>query len=150
MPNRAPFFARSYCFAPRFWLTNVVNAIVKHVTGRNAKPSIFAYEPQPAIAIFPNALMFVCTKTFAIEITEFWKPDGTPLRMISPSALPSKRILRMERRYSSFVRSRWIIQRIALVNWEITVASAAAPTPRPRPPIKSRSSTTLMHDDTIR
>ena len=48
------------------------------------------------------------------------------------------------------VRSRWIIQRIALVNWEMTVASAAAPTPIPRPPMKSRSSTTLMHDDTIR
>ena len=90
MPNRAPFFARSYCFAPRFWLTNVVSAIVKQVTGRKAKPSIFAYEPQPAIAIFPNALMFVCTKTFAIEITEFWKPDGTPFRMISPSTRPSK------------------------------------------------------------
>ena len=52
--------------------------------------------------------------------------------------------------YNIFVGSRWIIQRIALVNWEMTVASAAAPTPRPRPPIKSRSSATLMHDDTIR
>ena len=34
------FFARSYCFAPRFWLTKVVSAIVKQVTGRNANPSI--------------------------------------------------------------------------------------------------------------
>ena len=35
IPNHAPFFARSYCFAPRFWLTKVVSAIVKQVTGRN-------------------------------------------------------------------------------------------------------------------
>ena len=39
IPNFAPFFALSYCFAPRFCPTKVVIAIVKQVTGRKAKPS---------------------------------------------------------------------------------------------------------------
>ena len=40
MPTRIPFFTRSYAFAPRFWLTKVVSAIVKQVTGRKPKPSM--------------------------------------------------------------------------------------------------------------
>ena len=42
MPKRAPFFARSYSFAPRFWPTKVVKAMVKLVMGKKAKPSILA------------------------------------------------------------------------------------------------------------
>ena len=42
MPSLAPFFALSYCFAPRFCPMNVVSAMLKLVMGRNAKPSIFA------------------------------------------------------------------------------------------------------------
>ena len=150
IPNHAPFFARSYCFAPKFWLTKVVSAILKQVTGRNTNPSILEYEPQPAIAIFPNALIFDCTNTFARAITEFWKPEGTPFWMIWLKLGPSKRILPTCSWYSSFVRIKWIIQRIALVNWEIAVARAADPTPLPRPAIKNISSTTLMQEEQIR
>ena len=42
IPKRAPFLARSNSLAPRFWLINVVVAILKLVIGKNAKPSILA------------------------------------------------------------------------------------------------------------
>ena len=57
MPVRMPFFTRSGRPAPRFWLTNVVSAMLKQVTGRNAKPSMRECAPQPAMAAAPNALM---------------------------------------------------------------------------------------------
>ena len=41
MPKYAPFFALSYCFAPRFCPMNVVSDIAKQVIGKNANPSIF-------------------------------------------------------------------------------------------------------------
>jgi len=40
MPKRAPFLARSYLPAPRFWLMKVVMDIAKQVIGRKPKPSI--------------------------------------------------------------------------------------------------------------
>ena len=45
MQKRAPLLARSYCLAPKFCPTNVVQAIVKLVMGRNAKPSILQCAP---------------------------------------------------------------------------------------------------------
>ena len=39
MPNRTPFFTRSYCRAPRFCPTKVARAMAKQVMGRKAKPS---------------------------------------------------------------------------------------------------------------
>ena len=39
MPNRTPFFTRSYCRAPRFCPTKVDRAMAKQVMGRKAKPS---------------------------------------------------------------------------------------------------------------
>ena len=39
--NRIPFFTRSVFPAPRFWLTKVVTAMEKAVTGRKQKPSTF-------------------------------------------------------------------------------------------------------------
>ena len=54
----------------------------KQVMGKNPKPSIFEYAPQPATAIFPKLLMLDCTTTFAMEITEFWIPVGRPLLVI--------------------------------------------------------------------
>ena len=39
MPKRAPLLARSYCFAPRFWLIKVVSAREKQVIGKKPKPS---------------------------------------------------------------------------------------------------------------
>ena len=38
MPKRAPCLVRSYCLAPRFWLTKVVSASAKLVMGRKPKP----------------------------------------------------------------------------------------------------------------
>ena len=48
IPKQAPFFTLPVCPAPRFWLINVVSAIEKHVIGKNTKPSILKYAPQPA------------------------------------------------------------------------------------------------------
>lgn len=71
IPKRAPFFARPYSRAPRFWLVYVVSAMVKLVIGKKAKPSSLLYVPQAAMAIFPKVLMFACTITFAKPMTEF-------------------------------------------------------------------------------
>ena len=82
MPNRAPFLVRSYSCAPRFWLTKVVIAAVKLVMGRNAKPSILEYAPQPAMAMEPKALMLDCTTTLAKAMMELDTPEGRPYWMI--------------------------------------------------------------------
>ena len=58
MPNEPPFFALSYSFAPRFCPTKVDIAIVKLLTGKNAKPSILACMPYAATANSPYELIF--------------------------------------------------------------------------------------------
>ena len=76
MPTRIPFFTRSYAFAPRFWLTNVVSAIVKQVTGRKPKPLDAAVRAAAAMAAAPNWLMLLCTTTFPMEMMLFWQTGG--------------------------------------------------------------------------
>ena len=78
IPIRAPFFALSYFFAPRFCPINVGSEIDMLVIGRKANPSILLYAPTPDIAYEPNELMLVCTTIFPILITEFWTPFGSP------------------------------------------------------------------------
>ena len=78
IPKRAPFFALSRSFAPRFCPMNVVRAIEKLVIGRKAKPSILLYAPLPATAEDEKVFMFVCTIVFAKPMTEFCIPEGRP------------------------------------------------------------------------
>ena len=150
IPKRAPFFVRSYCFAPRFCPTKVVSAIVKLVIGRKPNPSIFEYAPQPAIATSPKELIFDCTTTFANAIIEFCTPDGRPTLIICQSSLPWKRILLIYSLYGSLVNISRRRQSSALANCEITVAIAAPPTPELNTAMNTRSSTRLTTDDTMR
>ena len=53
-PKRAPSLALFYCLAPRFYPIKVVNATLKLVIGKNAKPSSFEKLPLPAMATEPN------------------------------------------------------------------------------------------------
>ena len=57
-PNLAPSFALSYCFAPKFCPIKVVSPKAKQVIGKNAKPSIFEYEPLPATATDEKSVKF--------------------------------------------------------------------------------------------
>ena len=86
---RNPFFTRSGRPAPRCWLTNVVSAMLKQVTGRNAKPSMRECAPQPAMAAAPNALIFVCTTTLANEMMHLEMPEGMPEGGQMPEGMPS-------------------------------------------------------------
>ena len=150
VPNNAPFFVRSYSFAPRFCPINVVSACEKQVTGINPNPSILEYDPHPAIARAPNWLIFDCTNTFATAIIEFWIPAGIPFTTISRSIFPFIRSSRKDNRNASGSLRSFLIHRTALNICETIVAKAAAPTPNPKPPISTRSRITFRHAEMIR
>lgn len=103
-----------------------------------------------AMASAPNELMFACTITFASEMTEFWMPEGRPCKITPCSMGPSNRTLRQLTAQASLLRISLENARMALTDWEIIVANAAAATPYPSTPINSRSSTMLMSDAAIR
>ena len=63
---------------------------------------------------------------------------------------PSNRTLRQLTAQASLLRISLENARMALTDWEIIVANAAAATPYPSTPINSRSSTMLMSDAVIR
>ena len=102
------------------------------------------------MASAPNELMFACTITFASEMTEFWMPEGRPCKITPCSMGPSNRTLRQLTAQASLLRISLENARMALTDWEIIVANAAAATPYPSTPINSRSSTMLMSDAVIR
>ena len=149
-PNFMPFFTRSGRPAPTFWLTNVASAMAKQVTGRKAKPSTLLYAPHPAMACAPNELMLDCTMTLAIEMTEFWMPDGRPCTMTAFSDGPSNFTSRQCTAHASWERVSLANARTALTVWEAIVANAAAATPMRSQPTRIRSSTMLMREAAIK
>ena len=87
MTTHMPFFTRSSRPAPKFWPVKVVAAMLKLVTGRMLKPSIFRYAPQPAMALVPKTLTLDCTSTLEKAMTIFWMPVGRPTRMMRFASL---------------------------------------------------------------
>ena len=88
--------------------------------------------------------------TLAIEMTEFWMPDGRPCTMTALSDGASNLTSFQCTAHSSLLRVSLAKARIALTVWEAIVAKAAAPTPMRSQPTKIRSRMTLMMDAAIR
>ena len=103
-----------------------------------------------AMACAPNELMLDCTMTLAIEMTEFWMPDGRPCTMTAFSDGPSNFTSLQCTAHASWERVSLANARTALTVWEAIVANAAAATPMRSQPTRIRSSTMLMREAAIK
>ena len=98
----------------------------------------------------PKELMWLCTSTLAMEITEFWMPEGMPLRIISFSMEPSKAIFRQSSRMALLFFISAAKHSTMLTPWAMAVAAAAAPTPQPSQATNTTSRITFSTEEKMR